>query len=181
MVLQKLMTAEEFLTFVAMPENTERRLELVGGEAVEVVSNNFSSMIAATLLFCIKLHLRDNDLKGYVTGADGGYIVSGERYIPDVAYVSQEKQPHPSHEAWNPNPPDLAVEVLSPTDSEDKLRIKVGNYLAAETQVWVVKPEQKAVEVYIPGQPVQILGGADTLVGGNTLPGLKLPVKAIFE
>ncbi|MEJ5197516.1 MAG: SdrD B-like domain-containing protein, partial [Anaerolineae bacterium] len=49
-----------------------------------------------------------------VTGADGGYRVGDERYIPDVAFVSQSRQPAPSRDAYNAIAPDLAVEVLSP-------------------------------------------------------------------
>ncbi len=83
---------------------------------------------------------------------------------------------------YNPNPPDLAVEVDFPSTetSRDTLRIKIGNYLAAGTVVWVVNVEPKLVEVYAPGQPVKLLGVDDTLDGGDVLPGFTLSVKDIF-
>ena len=173
-------TVEEFERLATQPENADRRLEFVGGEISEVVSNSYSSLVASKINFFIQLHLMQKNLEGYVTGADGGYQVGDERYIPDVAFVSKARQPQPSHETYNPLAPDLAVEVISPSDDLNVLRVKVGNYLAAGTVVWVVRPEAKAVEVYAPGRPVRRLGPDGTLDGGDALPGLTLPVKDLF-
>ncbi|MBN1200618.1 MAG: Uma2 family endonuclease [Anaerolineae bacterium] len=178
-VATKRYTVEEFDQMVPLPENADRRLEYVGGEVVEVVSNNYASMIAALILAQIVVHVQRHEL-GYVTGADGGYQVSGERYIPDAAFISKARQPDPSHDAYNPNAPDLAVEVLSPSDDLNLLRVKVANYLAAGTVVWVVRPEPQNIEVYVPGQPVQRLGSDATLGGGEVLPGFEVAVSAVF-
>lgn len=172
------MTVEEFDQFIQQPENADRLFEYVGGEIIEVVSSNYSSEVAARVLIEIGIFVKNKDL-GRVTGADGGYIVSGERYIPDVAFISKEKQPEPSHEAYNPTPPDLAVEVLSPSNDPGGIRIKLVNYLRAGTVVWLVDPDKKEVEVYASGQAKK-LGLDGTLDGGDVLPGFTLPVKAIF-
>ena len=127
----------------------------------------------------VRLYLKQHAL-GRVTGADGGYIVAGHHYIPDVAFISYEKQSGPSGEAYNPNPPDLAVEVVSPSDRPERLMIKVGNYLAAGVVVWVVYPTEREVQVYKPGQPVELIDGNGTLSGGDVLPGFELMVKDIF-
>ena len=127
----------------------------------------------------LSVYVEDNDL-GYVTGADGGYMVGGNRFIPDVGYISKARQAEPSHEAYNPNAPDLAVEVLSPTDDRDSLRLKVAAYLVAGTTLWVVDPDAKQVEVYGPGNTPVVLGADDTLNGGDVLPGFTLAVKAVF-
>jgi Uma2 family endonuclease len=60
------------------------------------------------------------------------------------------------------------------------VRVKVGNYLAAGTVVWVIDPERKLVEVYAPGQPVRKVGVDSVLDGGEVLPGFTLAVKDIF-
>ena len=117
---------------------------------------------------------------GYPTGADGGYRVVGESYIPDVAFISKAREPEPSREAYNPNPPDLAVEVLPPSNDADDMRIKVVNYLAVGTQVWVVQPDEQQVEVYIPGQLVTVLAIDGILDGRNLLPGFTLKISDIF-
>lgn len=173
-------TIEAFDRIATRAENADRRLEYVGGEIVEVVSNNYASAVAARILIKIGGYVEAHGL-GYITGADGGYRVSGERYIPDMAFVSTAKQPEPSHETYNPQPPDLAVEVLSPTDSADIVRLKVANYLAAGTLVWLVNPEARTVEVYRPGRPAQRLTAGETLEGDVVLPGFTLPVRDLFS
>jgi Uma2 family endonuclease len=170
---------EDFDRLVGLPENTDRQLEYIGGRIVEVVSNNLSSKIAGGILGELYLFLKRNPL-GYLTGADGGYMVVGERYIPDVAFISKSKQPAPSREAYNPNPPDLAVEVLSPSNDAGDIRIKVANYVLTGTQVWVVWPDEKQIEVYVPGQPVTVLSIGDSLDGGDVLPGFTLRVNDVF-
>jgi Uma2 family endonuclease len=173
------LTVEEFDDWVLLPENAGRMFEYIGGETVEVVSNNFSSMIGMFIGAMLTVFVRTHDL-GYVTGADGGYRVSGERYIPDAAFISKARQPQPSHDAYNPNPPDLAVEVLSPTNDPGEMRVKIVNYLLAGTVLWVVDPDLKRVEVYVPGQTPKTLGIDDVLDGGNVLPGFSLAVRDIF-
>lgn len=172
-------TAAEFERFASLPENVDRRLELVEGEIVEVVSSGYSSETAANLLAAIKLFAGGHKL-GRVTGADGGYVVSGERYIPDVAFISFARQPEPSHAAYNHQPPDLAVEVLSPSDDPAALRIKIVNYLRAGTTVWVVDPIKQMVECYVPNASPRTLTVDDTLDGGDVLPGFEIAVRDIF-
>jgi Uma2 family endonuclease len=181
MVVQtRMYTVEEFDNFAALPENAERRLEYVGGEIINVVSNSYSSEVAVNISFFIKLYLRQHEIGGHITGADGGYMVAGQRFIPDVAFISQAKQPEPSHDPYNPNAPDLAVEVLSPTDDPGMVRLKLASYWAAGTIVWIVDAEKKEVEIYTPGQTPRHAGAEDTLDGGAVLPGFTLAVKDIF-
>ncbi len=178
-VQEKQYTVEEFEQIALRPENRERRLEYIGGAIIEVVSNNYASKIAAAVLIAIGMWVKDKHL-GDVTGADGGYIVSGERYIPDVAFISRQRQPEPCRETWNPLAPDLAVEVLSPTDDEKDIAVKIANYLAAGTLVWLVRIPEKRVSVFVPGQPVQHFGVEDTLTGGAVLPDFRLAVREMF-
>src|SRR5579871_5956414 len=133
MALQKTEThvsPEEFERFVMLPENRERSFELIAGEIVEVVSNGKSSALGARLTVLVGGFIYQNKL-GFVTGADGGYWINGERYIPDFAFVSKAKQARPTEEAYNHISPDLAVEVLSPSNTPDEIAIKVDNYLRA--------------------------------------------------
>jgi Uma2 family endonuclease len=173
-------TVEEFDQFAALPENAERRLEYIRGEIIDVVSNSYSSEVAVNISFFIKLYLRQQGIGGHVTGADGGYMVAGQRFIPDVAFISKAKQPEPSHDPYNPNAPDLAVEVLSPTDDPRLVRQKMAAYWAAGTVLWIVDAEKKEVEIYAPGQPPANAGIDGTLDGGAVLPGFTLAVKDIF-
>lgn len=180
MAINAPVTLHDFEQFVHLPKNSERFFEYVRGEILEVVSNNYSSQIAAEMIFQIKLHMKASGIKGHVTGADGGYQIGNDRYIPDVGYISYERQPQPSREAYNPLAPDLAIEVISPTDDEKKLRIKVGNYLSANVVVWVVNPDDQTVEVYRPAQPVSVYHINGTIDGAPVFPNLQLPLADIF-
>jgi Uma2 family endonuclease len=175
----KPVTLQEFDAYVFLPENADRRFEYVGGEIVEVVSNNKSSRIGIFIGGRLSVFAEDNNL-GWVTGADGGYWVAGEKYIPDAAFISKKRQPQPSAEAYNSLAPDLAVEVISPTDDRDTLRIKVVNYLLAGTRVWVVDPEKQQIEDYIPSKSPKKLLIDDVLDGGDILPGFQLALSRIF-
>lgn len=178
-VREKHITAAEFERLAALPENRERRLEFIGGEIARMVSNNYASQIAANVLAEIRMHIKGKNL-GDVTGADGGYVVGDERYMPDAAFIARQRQPEPCREAWNPLAPDLAVEVLSPTDDPKALLVKVSNYLAAGTTVWVVYPDDKEVHVHRPGKGAEVLTSAGTLSGDALLSGFTLPVQDIF-
>jgi Uma2 family endonuclease len=171
---------DDFDRFVHLPENADRSFELIAGEIIEkMVSNPRSSKIGVRIGGRLSVFIDEHNL-GVVTGADGGYMVGHERYIPDAAFISKARQPVLPSEAYNPLPPDLAVEVLSPSDDPDETRLKVFNYLAAGTVVWVINPDKERVEVYAAGQPAIILGMNDTLDGGAVLPGFMPAVSAIF-
>lgn len=174
-------TAEDFDVLVQLPENADKLLELIGGEIVEVPSNPYASKISSRFNRFVGTFVDDNDL-GHVTGEAGGYMVAGERYVPDVAYISKERQPELARQGYNPNPPDLAVEVDFPStyESQRRLRIKIFNYLMAGTVVWAVFPDTQTVEIYVPGQFVKILGISDVIEGEPVLPGFRLAVKEIF-
>lgn len=181
--LQKMhiMTPTEFDAYADLPENENKILEFIGGEIVEVPSNRFASKISGIFFGEIYIFLKQNPI-GHLTGEAGGFQVFGERYAPDVGFTRKENQTEVAQQGYDPVPPDLAIEVDFPStpQSKDRLRIKVGNYLAAGATVWLAFPETQTIEVYAPGRPVQILGINDTLDGGDVLPGFSLPVKDIF-
>jgi Uma2 family endonuclease len=171
-------TVEEFEQFVELPENADKRFEYIGGEIVEVPSNAYVSEIAARILGYLFIYLLKNKL-GHLTGEGGGYMVDGERYAPDVAFISNARQLHLAERGYNPNPPELAVEVLSPSNDTDEIRIKTVHYLRAGTIIWIVNPEKKRIEVYS-AKGVRVLGIDEMLDGGDVLPGFTLAVKDIF-
>ncbi len=173
-------TIEEFERYILLPENIHRNFEFIAGEIVEkMVSSRRSANVAAWILIQMGTFVLEHDL-GTVSGADGGYIVSGERYIPDVSFVSKARSSAGDDVAYYPLPPDLAVEVLSPTNTDEEMRVKVSNYLAAGTVLWLVAP-RKRIEVHRPGQPVQVLYADDVLDGGDLLPGFQLSVRDILK
>lgn len=177
MVLQtNSMTTAEFEVWIRLPENVDKSFELIAGEIYDTVAHWDSSRIAATIGSFIGMYVREYGL-GKVTGADGGYKVGKDRYIPDVGFVKKERLTDQDYEGgYYPVAPDLAVEVISPTDSDKKLRRKITNYLQAGVTVWVVDPGDGLVEIHAPGQFVEVIEKDGTIDGGQVLPGFSLKV-----
>jgi Uma2 family endonuclease len=104
---------------------------------------------------------------------------------PDAAFVSYHRWPKDrpmpiAGNAWEVAP-DLAVEVVSPTDLIDELREKVVEYYQAGVRlVWVVYPRLQLVDVYESATHVRVLARTDELDGGAVLPGFRTPVVALF-
>lgn len=177
------LTEAEFDTFVDLPENADRIFEYIAGRAVEVPSNPFASKLAGIILGEIYIWLKANDI-GHLTGADGGYRVDGERYAPDVAFISYDKQDELTGKGYNPVPPDLAVEVISNPDNaqeQEDLRTKISHYMVAGTVVWVVDFAKRRVEIHEPGKSLRYVTEDGALDGGEVLPGFTLQVADIFK
>ena len=185
MAIQKqLYTSAEFLDFVNQMNNVDQIFELVEGEIVEVTpSYPFTSAIAARIVYFFMAYLMENPI-GYITEGQGGYDISDENtFAPDVAFISKARQPELPNDRFNPIPPDLAVEIVSPSDlrnRHERIDKKIEHYLAAGVLLWYVFPEQREVKVYVPGQPVQVADIDGVLTGGDVLPGFTLPVRSIF-
>lgn len=171
-------TLVEFHAFAETPENRDRLFELINGEIVEKMASFSPSRIAMRIGRFIG---NFSEGIGYVTGADGSYILSPNyEFMPDVGYIAKSSMPQ-EPERQVQRPPDLAVEVKSPTDSKRGLRQKAEDYLRFGTKiVWLVFPEEKRIEVYELDQDVREYSMDDTLDGGDVLPGFTLPVREIF-
>ncbi len=181
MAVEKLTyTVAQFQEFESLPENADRILELIDVEIVEKMPSFTPSRIASRIGRFLG-NFADEHQLGYVTGEAGGYVMSeGNVFNPDVGYISKERLPEaPEREA--PVPPDLAVEVKSPSDSKRAMRRKAEKYLASGTRlVWLVFPDEQLVEVYVADKDVQTVGIDGVLEGGDVLPGFTLKVSDIF-
>ena len=100
---------------------------------------------------------------------------------PDVAFVRGERIPPGGVRAFFDGAPDLAVEVISPSDRASEVIAKARDWLRSGcTAVWVVDPETKTVTVYSRGQPTLFLSADDTLACEELLPGFRLPVSQVL-
>lgn len=103
---------------------------------------------------------------------------------PDVAFVSYDRWPGrtiPETNAWDVVP-NLAVEVVSPTNSAEEIDIKVTEYFAAGVElVWVVYPKTQRIYVFTGVKDVAILDRGDVLDGGRVLPEFQLPIAELFD
>ena len=100
---------------------------------------------------------------------------------PDVAFVRAERIPPGGVRAFFNGAPDLAVEVISPSDRTSEVLAKASDWLRFGcTAVWIIDPETKTATVYSNRRPALFLAAEDTLVCGELLPGFRLPVSQIF-
>ncbi len=104
---------------------------------------------------------------------------------PDVAFVSQARWPSnrrvPDVPVWD-MVPDLAVEVISPSNSAFEVQKKIHDYFReAVTRVWVVYPDEAEVYIYSSPTQIEVVGIGQELDGGDLLPGFRLPVAVLFE
>ncbi|MGQ9909540.1 MAG: Uma2 family endonuclease [Candidatus Flexifilum sp.] len=177
------LTLDDFQAYASLPENADRRLELIAGEIIDVPSNKLASKVAQVISFFLQLFLRERGIAGHVLGADAGQIIDGHLLVPDVSYVSAARQGALTRQGFDAIPPELAVEVISDpanTVEQRTLRRKLTIYLSAGCVVWIVDPFARTVEVYAPGQPGLVLDETGTLTLETVLPGFALPVRDIF-
>lgn len=160
-----------------------RLCELVDGTLVEKAMGWRESFLAAALITILWTFVKARRL-GLVTGADGMMrLVPGLVRIPDVAFISWQRLPG-QRIPDEPIPdlvPDLAVEVLSPSNTNREMIRKREEYFAAGARlVWLVDPIARIVEVYTAVDQVAVLAEACTLDGGVVLPGFALPLRDLF-
>ena len=156
--------------------------ELWDGELRRVSgSAGRASRVGARILTRIGVYLESNDL-GMVTGADGTYVLSRDRdtvVVPDVAFLRWDRLPDCEVPIrYVPVPPDLAVEVQSPSDEPKAMAEKRALYARAGVSLlcWV-NPDARTVTVHRPEEePVELIE-ADTL---DVLAGFSIPVSDIF-
>lgn len=160
-----------------------RICELIDGVLVEKTVGYYESLVAATLIQFLGRFVETHDL-GIVLGEAGTLrILPTQVRIPDVCFISWEKFPD---RQLPPEPvprlaPDLAVEVLSPGNTEAEMWRKLHDYFAAGVRlVWYVDPRTRSARAYTAVDQCVALGEQDSLSGGEVLPGFELPLKELF-
>lgn len=122
---------------------------------------------------------------GRVFVGDAGVLVERDPDTvrgPDVGFVRTEHLPPQGEEdGYFETPPDLCVEIVSPTDRWSEITEKVDMFLAAGvTLVWVVDPQAHKAHVFRKGREVRVVGRNDSLDGEDVLPGFTLTLTDAF-
>ncbi len=110
-------------------------------------------------------------------------MADGNVRCPDVSFTLKERLPEgePS-DHFAPFAPDLAVEVVSPSEDYADLLRKVGEYFASGSkQVWLLFPNTRTVKVFTAPFEMQTLQAHDELTGGDLLPNFRVRVGELFE
>lgn len=182
-VTQRLMTAEELWD---MPDIPGKQLELVRGELIEVPTPGAIHNVIVDLIHYLLRGFVTERRLGIVFGDNMGYVLHrgpDTVRIPDVSFVAWEHVPETGipEGSWL-IPPDLAVEVVSPTDHANDVYDKAREYVESGVRiVWVLWPKRRAVSVHTRDEKTAELGPDDTLDGGEVLPGFGVRVGELFE
>lgn len=169
---------------VVQIERRENRLfELVDGVLVEKVMGHPESRVASAIIIALGNYLEHKDI-GTISGEGGMFRLPDNLVrIPDVAFARWERFPdEESMEESVPEVvPDLAVEVLSESNTPGEMARKLREYFHAGVRlVWIVDPKAKSVTVYTSPARSKTVSYSGTLDGGKVLPGFQLPVASVF-
>ncbi len=182
MAATTLLTSDQFL---ALPEEYDQhgnriKDELIGGEVVrmppaslihDLIKNQINELLIKYLGANVQLGLKSLvEIGTQVSGADA--------FIPDVSVVKRSRLPGVTRVFKGA--PDLAIEVVSPSDTAKHLARKVDAYLQGGAKsVWIVFPKARSVEVHTRESVCKLKG--DQAITDPMLPGFSSPVAAFFE
>jgi Uma2 family endonuclease len=164
----------------------QSHVELVRGEIVVMTPSGAEhGGIAAAIVVPVANFVRERKL-GRIFIAEVGFVLSRDPdtvRAPDGAFVATERVAAQAHQVgFFEGAPDLAIDVVSPGDSDQDVHQKVLDYLGAGTRlVWVVRPRSRTVTAHRSLTEARVLTGADALDGHDVLPGFRLQVSQIFE
>jgi Uma2 family endonuclease len=177
-----LMTVDEYLVY---PIDDERA-ELVRGELrVTPAPDLTHGLVVSNVLRLLVPYVSERGL-GRVFGDAVGYELVELPHtvrIPVVSFMSAARMPKDlAGRRLFSGAPDLAVEVLSPSETTSSLEEKLADYrMAKAALVWVIDPERRTVTIVAANEPVQWLRDGDTLTGGAVLAGFSAPVAELFD
>lgn len=178
---RRMMTAEEL---ERLPSGGDRH-ELVNGELITMTPSGFDhGAIVVNLTVPLGSHVKSTNL-GIVVGAETGFKLGSQPdtvRAPDVGFIRRDRLAAVGRPTtfWA-GPPDLAVEVLSPSDTVFEIDEKVAAWLAAGTAaVWVVNPKDRTITVHRAGTPSRVLTEQETLGGDDVVSGFAMPVADAF-
>ena len=139
------------------------------------------SGISTRLTIELGIYLKKNKI-GRVYGDNTIFRIGVNKRIPDVAFVSSEKIPPMGEplDIWE-FAPDLAVEVISPSERHNEVERKISDYFAAGVrQVWKIVPELKTLTIYFSPTETKILTEKDEICCEEILPRFRLKLSDIF-
>ena len=168
--------------YAALPDDGKRH-ELVEGELVELTFPKWThSRIQARIFSRFDRYLERQPIG--VVGNDFGFVLGRDPDTlrgPDLYFLTNERAAAVDRDGWCEGAPDLAVEIVSPSNRGRELERKIGHYrVAGVRRVWVLDPAKREARIYGSAGEPKTLGEGDTLADDELLPGFALPVADIF-
>ncbi|MFL6277352.1 MAG: Uma2 family endonuclease [Blastocatellia bacterium] len=161
----------------------EKEYEIVDGQPEEkTMGGARHGGVGVRLIVRLGNHVEINRLGG-VYGPDTMFRIGKNTRLPDVAFVSAAHIPETGEPegTWE-LAPDLAVEIISPSDLWEKVISKIEEYFAAGVrQVWLISPTYHTLTVYHSPTQATILTESDELASDDVVPGFRLKIAELFQ
>lgn len=160
--------------------------ELIDGVWVEKSMSNEAGVVEGNFMLAVKLVVKANKL-GFVFAEPGMYQLIEDQpkrwRKPDLSFVRFGRFPNEKIPKGRMRlAPDLALEVISPSDKADDVQTKLIEYLRAGVRlVWFAYTPTKTIWAYRPDGTARVYFETDTLTGEDVLPGFAVPVAELFE
>jgi Uma2 family endonuclease len=179
------MTTTTHITAEQLLEGGYDHCELIAGEIVYMAPGNFEhGDVALEVAFAIKAFVAARKL-GRVLAAETGFVIArGPDTVlaPDVAFVRQARVPKGRHILFYEGAPDLAVEVMSPSDRVTAARAKAARWIGGGAEsVWIVNPSKRTIEVHHSSGTIRRFSDSEVLKDEPTLPGFSLNLGDVFR
>ena len=178
MATKTLLTVEQF---DQLPDQEGVVYELDEGEPVAMTEPMPRHNIVRDKVGRLLGNYADERKLGTVFIETGYELSPGTVRIPDTSFVLAERMRGLDLDRRIKGAPDVAVEVVSPSDLAQELTHKVDQYLAAGARiVWVIYPKSREVHVFRAGSVKVLRSLDDVLDDQETLPGFSLSLRALF-
>jgi Uma2 family endonuclease len=179
------MTDQQFADFCA--EHPDLFFEMTADGEIIVMPPNFSlTGIRNGEITSQLTRWAEKDRRGTVGDSSTGFVLpNGARRSPDASWTAREeigKLPRESLEGYWHLCPAFVIELRSQSDRLPALRAKMREYAANGAQLgWMIDPESRAVEVYLPGREPELLAGVDSVSGEGPVAGFVLDLTRVWN
>ena len=169
--------------FWEMPEDPGHRYELVDGELVDMDGAPRHGRMTGHIYSLVNYHIVEAGLP-LDAGVNTGFQMDAYTLrVPDVHVTSWERMSTYDEDAggWPQFAPDVAIEVVSPSNTPSELARKTAEYFANGTRaVWIVDPAPRTVAVRRPDGSERVFTTDAVLSGDPEIPGFECAVGDIF-
>ena len=180
MATATLVSLDEYLD---LPEHQGVRHELLRGRLIEVSAPSLLHAGIQTKIAWALEDLTRGAFPNLIAGSHSEFLVDPETgQAPDNFLIDRQRQRGlERYRGAIKGAPELAVEIISPSESAEDVDEKVELYLAAGARtVWVVWPNTRHVLIHYANGEVRKAGLGGFLDAPDVLPGAKIPVDSIF-
>jgi Uma2 family endonuclease len=164
----------------------DERVELIAGVVYRMTpAGGTHGLVCSNVVVTLGQYVRARSLGALFTPDTGFLLKRGPDTLrcPDVAFVSAQRlADYGVGPGMMTAPPDLAVEILSPSNSARYMNDKIRDYFDAGVRlVWVIDPSARTVTRWAPGEPIRTALESDAMDGGDVVPGFSATVASFFE